>query len=357
MLHKLALTSFLSAVLVAPAWADTTIIDDNFESYADDSAMQAAWVPNGTLSQPPFLFDFNTPGQPYTDITPPDPGSVDGKAVLFDGTTGGFLKSSTEFSIVPSATQNVVLKGDLAHDMQNGNKRLTIGLRYTGEATENLIEIGFYNGFTVGPNGEFFQFGHRTALMPGNTNWQAATLPDNKNQLFEIAQKGFHTFQATISTTDITFQIDLFGDGINNGTNEPGWDSTDVVAAVTSANGYNDIRFGGPSGITSASPFLGIDNISLKLVDIVGPSENADFDGNGLVDGRDFLIWQRGFGTPGAQLADGDANGDNVVDGLDLGIWKTKYGTGGLAAIATVPEPASLILFACASLAFVARRR
>lgn len=76
--------------------------------------------------------------------------------------------------------------------------------------------------------------------------------------------------------------------------------------------------------------------------------DNADFDGNGLVDGRDFLIWQRGFGL-GSQSnnANGDANGDTVVDAMDLSIWQGQYGGAPLSAITgvQVPEPVSTVLF------------
>jgi hypothetical protein len=49
----------------------------------------------------------------------------------------------------------------------------------------------------------------------------------------------------------------------------------------------------------------------------------ADFNGDGRVDGLDFLIWQRGFNRPGS-LSDGDANGDGFVDGADLAIWQEE---------------------------------
>lgn len=54
---------------------------------------------------------------------------------------------------------------------------------------------------------------------------------------------------------------------------------------------------------------------------------NADFDGDGDVDGRDFLAWQRGFGiASGASLAQGDANGDGAVNAADLEFWSDQYG-------------------------------
>ena len=81
------------------------------------------------------------------------------------------------------------------------------------------------------------------------------------------------------------------------------------------------------------------------LIEYVTIANNADFDGDGDVDGADFLTWQRGFGTTsGANPADGDANGDGAVNAADLTAWKTQFGTGGAAGAAAtaVPEPSAI---------------
>ncbi|MBN1853134.1 MAG: PEP-CTERM sorting domain-containing protein [Pirellulales bacterium] len=80
---------------------------------------------------------------------------------------------------------------------------------------------------------------------------------------------------------------------------------------------------------------------------VTGVDENADFNADGDVDGADFLVWQRGFGTAsGANPADGDANGDGAVNAADLAIWKSQFGTGGASAGGlagtAVPEPSTL---------------
>jgi len=62
---------------------------------------------------------------------------------------------------------------------------------------------------------------------------------------------------------------------------------------------------------------------------------SADFDPDGDIDGADFLAWQRGFGTPGANMPDGDANDDNNVDGVDLSIWESQFGSGSNAVAAS----------------------
>ena len=70
---------------------------------------------------------------------------------------------------------------------------------------------------------------------------------------------------------------------------------------------------------------------------------SADFDNDGDVDGRDFLVWQRGLGTTNAQKADGDADNDTDVDGNDLAIWKLQFGQPGpLVAIEEMSGVASL---------------
>jgi endonuclease I len=85
----------------------------------------------------------------------------------------------------------------------------------------------------------------------------------------------------------------------------------------------------------------------------------ADFDGDGDVDGRDFLTWQRGFGA-GTTLQTGDANGSETVDEADLLIWQEQYGQQPeeLVALTTVPEPTSAGLLAlCVGLGLLGIRR
>jgi GH35 family endo-1,4-beta-xylanase len=85
----------------------------------------------------------------------------------------------------------------------------------------------------------------------------------------------------------------------------------------------------------------GLDEYSL----VVGPP-SADFDLDGDVDGRDFLAWQKGYGTIDPTFGDGDANYDHQVDGADLAVWQAAYGTLPLTASVSVPEPACATLLA-----------
>ncbi|MAT70503.1 MAG: hypothetical protein CMJ58_13375 [Planctomycetaceae bacterium] len=99
---------------------------------------------------------------------------------------------------------------------------------------------------------------------------------------------------------------------------------------------------------------------------------SADFNGDGMIDGGDFLIWQVGNGMlQGAAHGQGDADGDGDVDNDDLDILNSTYGTAAVAAssassanatlafVSAIPEPTSWLLAAIAIGvgAGVARRR
>ena len=74
---------------------------------------------------------------------------------------------------------------------------------------------------------------------------------------------------------------------------------------------------------------------AVRIVLSNAPEPTGDFDGDGLVDGADFLAWQRGVGVPTPELADGDADASGEVDGDDLGIWSDQYGSSGASAATT----------------------
>jgi hypothetical protein len=90
---------------------------------------------------------------------------------------------------------------------------------------------------------------------------------------------------------------------------------------------------------------------------------NADFDGDGVVGGSDFLVWQRNFGTLlGAANSQGDADGDGDVDGDDLTLFKagaisTPVPPMSASIVAAVPEPSAFTLAAFSAVVLGASRR
>ncbi|MBX3427223.1 MAG: hypothetical protein KF688_16210 [Pirellulales bacterium] len=73
--------------------------------------------------------------------------------------------------------------------------------------------------------------------------------------------------------------------------------------------------------------------------------EPADFDQNGVINGVDLGVWRAGFGATGqTSNSAGDANGDGRVDGADFLVWQRALGSGSFAA--AVPELAGDVLAA-----------
>lgn len=252
---------------------------------------------------------------------------------------GSVNEWATPFSAAPSATEKVVLSVDLGHEALSSNKKLSLGMRYVdpnGGGTENIIELGFWNQLPVDPNSSvgFLQFAHRSILIPGGDNWVGYDLPFGFNQPFEIGP-AMHRFVAEITETDITFKLDLLADGVINHADgdfnndgivdfqdfltwqrfegrvdpnggffpgdgnrdlkvdgedlalweadlgiiegvTPGYDAIDIDDnATVSANGFNNLRIGPPSGAgSSADPFLRVDNVLLEVVPLA-PSISA----------------------------------------------------------------------------------
>lgn len=98
----------------------------------------------------------------------------------------------------------------------------------------------------------------------------------------------------------------------------------------------------------------GSDGWNPVITEPIDPS--ADFDADGDVDGRDFLVWQRGFGL-GDQTDNslGDANFDGDIDELDLAVWQEQFGESTALISTAIPEPSSYILF-LASMAILGLR-
>ncbi len=93
---------------------------------------------------------------------------------------------------------------------------------------------------------------------------------------------------------------------------------------------------------------------------VVSPVPDADFNGNGTVEGRDFLDWQSNVGiTSGATRDQGDADSNGTVDASDLAIWKAQYGAPQPLATAatTIPEPTSATLCIAAICLAIGRER
>jgi hypothetical protein len=144
--------------------------------------------------------------------------------------------------------------------------------------------------------------------------------------------------------------------------NPANFSSTKITDTAPATNVGNDLRSGMDSialrqantSIAGTPPLFEISVDTFVLGDdfddvlaLVGggsPGQPGDFDGDGDVDGRDFLVWQRG-------------DSPNSLSAGDLSDWQSNYGVGALAAFSAIPEPGSLCLMAVGFAGLLMRKR
>ena len=212
-------------------------------------------------------------------------------------------------------------------------------LQYDLAAPTDIEKIGILSGNLNNADGRIFSTTVIRYSINGGADFSLLGY-------FESAPLGSINNETGVpgSTEDHALHLEIFDDA-----------STVMLAGVTNLQ-FDFYAVDNTQGqyrdpFDGVNPFTEIDDgmtpaISSPLIweiDVIGQSgggDSADFDGNQVVDGKDFLIWQRGFGGVGSP-ATGDANGDLAVNGADLTIWKNQFGS---AAISAIPEPSTLAL-------------
>ena len=105
-------------------------------------------------------------------------------------------------------------------------------------------------------------------------------------------------------------------------------------------------------GYRGGGVYVGLAELQFLLV---SDTLSGDIDGDGDVDGDDFLLWQNGFPiSVGAALLDGDTDGDGDVDGDDFLTWQNSFPYP--AVLSAVPEPNSLVLLTLGGLIVLRRQ-
>jgi hypothetical protein len=179
----------------------------------------------------------------------------------------------------------------------------------------------------TGYNGGTYQFA--VAGNPSTATWQFSAPYTGSGEVFVQYRSGSNR------TSDTVYQIET-GYGTeqataNQKTNDLEWVS---LGSFEFTAGSHSITL--DAGASTGGSVAIADVVRILFTPPV--TESADFNEDGYVDGSDFLIWQRGFGTAsGAALSDGDGNGDSAVDEEDLSILISQYGMQAPLAAAASP--------------------
>jgi hypothetical protein len=161
------------------------------------------------------------------------------------------------------------------------------------------------------------------------------------------------------------------GNGSGNGWEEGGGGGNGAISE-SHLTGNSLVNNSANIGLGAVFDTSGAHDLAFRYGVLSPQVHDADFDGDGDVDGSDFLRWQRGVSV-GTTKAQGDADGDMDVDGDDLAILKGEFGQsafGGPSKLVQgfvryvtsgatgVPEPGSLIMvgMGLAAISFLGRR-
>jgi hypothetical protein len=96
----------------------------------------------------------------------------------------------------------------------------------------------------------------------------------------------------------------------------------------TSLGANNPTNYGGTTGSVNLPPPM---------------MPTGDYNGNGIVDAADYVVWRETFGQNVSQGTGADGDSSGVIDELDYNFWRMRFGTvatGSSVASGTgVPEP------------------
>ncbi|MEX0642202.1 MAG: dockerin type I domain-containing protein [Pirellulales bacterium] len=86
----------------------------------------------------------------------------------------------------------------------------------------------------------------------------------------------------------------------------------------------------------------------------------GDFNGDGSVDARDYVVWRNSLGQAVTYFDAADGNGDGIINAGDYTVWRANVGATpavGTGSLASVPEPPAAWLLASAIVRILARSR
>jgi hypothetical protein len=331
----------LAALLVAQASAATSF-SNSLTSFTGDSTLAAT---QGALNTVGFNF-FSTAG--LAEDFSSDP------SVVFDATGAKF---------------GSLFGGDGGRNYMRTNQSDFVTTSFVAEIS---VTYGA-GGIPVSNQQAFFGMGTGDTALYGVPDWSlqiASTFvqPENgglttfrtQNDVNQWSgnpgaayDAGTHRLQMTFDATarTMTYAMDVNyagGPFVADATAAPV--DLNQVDCASGCGGGTSADFFGPDGWPtepSSIYFGGDDWVTFSDFSVVvsaAPGLDGDFNGDDIVDGRDFLAWQRG-------------ESPNELSSSDLALWRDNYGTGGLAAVASVPEPASMLLLLLGIASGTLRRR
>ncbi|MEQ8847495.1 hypothetical protein [Botrimarina sp.] len=164
------------AIATSTSLAQTVFINEDFESYGSTSAMNSRWAPTTGDGLAPAGSAGSLTAEVDGVVGQAGNAATGGAGVVNELVDGFSLSNQNGFLITPSATENIVMRGDIFIDAEFGaTMRQGIGLRGdifdrdpSGETAfgTNFVEMGTWNGSVCLPTAPDCVIGDPTAEPP-----------------------------------------------------------------------------------------------------------------------------------------------------------------------------------------------
>ena len=284
------------------------------------------------------------------DNRPNDPLEI---KVVNDYATMGFVADSISIvdhiRVPPSAVDDVLLPGGVI-PIEVSRLEITFIDIFGTTVSDKSLPVTLDADVFVPQNGSFWAFNQPELGPP------TATPPD-AIEMQEV-MFGDADLDGDVDADDeMIFEMNLDND--RNGLADDGGAFVYEVATIPDLVETMDVDETQQIGF--ATWLLGDFNLDGFVTDEDGiyfvPTLPGDGNGDGWVDGLDYLIWAGAFGThpgPDGDPSDGDYNDDGWVDGLDYLEWAANFGSHSATA---VPEPGGIGLLGVAVVGWYASRR
>jgi hypothetical protein len=269
---------------------------------------------NIALSNVVVVDDNGTPGNAADDFSPSyTGGDANGNGLLEVGESWTYVAIRTAVAGQQASLATVTANSPLGPAVSDSDAAHYFGALY-GIAIQKLVNGQDANAppgpaFVVGSTATFTYVVSNT----GNVPLREVLVVDNNG----TPTDGGDDFEPTL----------VGGDGNGNGWLDVGevWTYEALHTVTLGQHASMAMAIGEPDGVS----VTGSDGV--YYVGVV--EEDADFNGDSLVDGADYVLWRKHSGTSGgATRAMGDANGDGLVDGSDYDIWYAQFGSSPAAA-------------------------